>query len=520
MSHRLHLGLLWVWVIGACAPTPDGARTVVKSPSFKITTEKSFDASGVKAYAGSAPDIYAHIDAHQAEHVANIQRWLRQPSISTEKKGIPEMAGLVRDDLKALGFQEAALVPTSGHPGVWGYYDAGAAKTLLIYMMYDVQPVEPADWRSPPFEAAVVDHELGKAIIGRGATNQKGPERAFLNALASIIAVRKKLPVNLMVAMEGEEELGSPHYPEMVDKFEARMKTASGVFFPFLSQNPDGSTSMFLGVKGILYFELEAKGGAWGGPSKAEIHSSYKTLVDAPAWRLTQALASLTSADGNSIQVPGYSDPIRAPNEEEQSLVNGMMKQWPEEETQTRERMGVARWVDSLSGQASLLRHLFTTTLNIDGIWSGYTQPGGRKTILPHQSTAKLDSRLVPDQTPDSGLALIKAHLAAKGFGDIEVRKLSGYPPAQTTVEAPFVQAAIGVFNNTDTPQAWRRAWPGVRRTMCSRNVSSCQWWLRASGMVPGPTHPMSTWSSRRSRARRSRGSPTSRSSMSISFTR
>ena len=113
---------------------------------------------------------------------------------------------MLRADLEELGFTETAVVPTDGHPGVWGYYDAGAERTLMVYMMYDVQPVNPEDWESHPFEANVIQSELGAILMARGATNQKGPERAFLNAIESIIAVEGTLPVNLMVLAEGEEE--------------------------------------------------------------------------------------------------------------------------------------------------------------------------------------------------------------------------------------------------------------------------------------------------------------------------
>jgi acetylornithine deacetylase/succinyl-diaminopimelate desuccinylase-like protein len=119
---------------------------------------------------------------------------------------------------------------------------------------------------------------------------------------------------------------------------------------------------------------------------------------------------------------------------------------WTAGERDALKAFAVERWIDSLSGAASLMQYLFTTTLNIDGMWSGYTGPG-MKTILPHIATAKLDSRLVPDQHPDSALALIRRHLDAQGFRDITLRKLSGYPPAQTSVTAPLVQAAISVYN-------------------------------------------------------------------------
>jgi acetylornithine deacetylase/succinyl-diaminopimelate desuccinylase-like protein len=142
--------------------------------------------------------------------------------------------------------------------------------------------------------------------MARGATNQKAPG-AFLNALEAIIRTQGKLPVNLMVVAEGEEELGSPHFPEVIDKYEARLKTASGVFFPFNSQEPDGDVSMFLGVKGILAFEIEARGGPHGGPVKSEIHGSYKVITDSPTLRLAPAIASMTTPDGNTIVVPHYS---------------------------------------------------------------------------------------------------------------------------------------------------------------------------------------------------------------------
>ena len=417
-----------------------------RPPRFKIEPGEAFDAAAVRPYGGKHAEVYAHIDRNIEKHLGELQRWVRQPSVSAQNIGIREMATMLRDDLKRIGFQEAEIVPTSGHPGVWGYYDARAEKTLVIYMMYDVQPVEPEGWKVKPFEGALVDHDLGRVLMARGATNQKGPERAFLNAIESILAVRGRLPVNLIIAAEGEEELGSPNYPEFVARYEERLRKAHGVLFPFNSQNAAGHVTMSLGVKGILYFEMEAKGGDAGGPVGAEVHGSFKALVDAPAWRLVQALSALTSPDGNAIQVPGYYDAIRPPNREEQRLYRAMLKDWNDREQQMQKGLDVRRWAGGLSGEASLLQYLHNTTLNIDGIWGGYTGPGS-KTILPHKATAKVDSRLVPNQTPAEALRLIRQHLDRKGFKDIELRQLGGYPPAQTSVESPLVQAAIGVYN-------------------------------------------------------------------------
>jgi hypothetical protein len=140
----------------------------VQRPDFRLDATEGFDANTIPPYPGDHEAVYRHIDANLDAHVANIQRWVRQPSISAQDDGIREMAEMLRQDLAALGFQEAELVPTDGHPGVWGYYDAGAERTLMLYMMYDVQPVEPDDWQSPPFAAGLVDHELGTVLMGRG----------------------------------------------------------------------------------------------------------------------------------------------------------------------------------------------------------------------------------------------------------------------------------------------------------------------------------------------------------------
>ena len=431
------------------APSPaaaGGAR-----PHAQITTSETFDSKNVPPYTGAHDAAYAYIDANIRAHTENLRRWVRQQSVSAQNLGIQQMAEMVRNDLKSLGFKEAELVTTSGHPGVWGYYDAGAEKTLAVYMMYDVQPVEPTGWSVNPFDGALVDRPLGKVLMARGATNQKAPERAFLNALEAIIRTQGKLPVNLMVVAEGEEELGSPNFPQVIDKYEDRLKTASGVFFPFNSQEPDGDVSMFMGVKGIIAFELEAKGGDHGGPTRSEIHGSYKVITDSPVLRLTQAIASLTTPDGNTILVPRYYDAIRPPNDEEQQLTNGMMQQWVAQDSLARAGLGVRQWSGNMSARDALVDYLFNTTMNVDGIWSGYTGPG-MKTILPHIATAKLDSRLVPDQDPDSALALIRAHFDAKGFTDVAIRKLSGYPPAQSSVSAPLVRAAIGTYHKYGFP--------------------------------------------------------------------
>lgn len=440
--------------LAACSPGPaadaaSGARDSQAvhdglRPTYTFTTDEAFDAAGVPPYAGDHAEVYARIDADLDAHIAHLQRWVRQRSISAQNDGIREMAALVADDLRELGFGEVELVETDGHPGVWGFYDAEAPRTLMVYMMYDVQPIE-ENWQiDDPFAGELVDLDMGTVLMARGATNQKGPQRAFLNALDAILAVHGTLPVNLMVVAEGEEELGSPHFDQVLAPYLDRLRTADGAFFPMNLQNVAGRAALNLGVKGIVYFELEARGGAHGGPVDAEIHGSYKAIVDSPALRLVNAIASMTSPDGNTVTIPGYYDAARAPDEAEQRLINGLVREGTLETV--RETFGIARWIDGLEGRDATVRLLFEPTLNVDGIWSGYTGEGV-KTILPHVATAKMDSRLPPDLEPDSAMAMIRAHLDAQGYDDLEIRAMSGYPAANSPVDAELVQIAIGVLN-------------------------------------------------------------------------
>ena len=432
-----------------------------KNSRFPVTTDEAFDAAEISAYEGDHPAVYRYIDQNREAHLEHVRRWLRQPSDSAQGNGIEEMATMVRDDFRRLGFKEAELVPTTGHPGVWGYYDAGAEKTLAVYMMYDVVPAVVEEWRVAPFDAELVEMEgLGTAIMARGAANQKGPERAFLNAVESIIAAEGTLPVNLMIAAEGEEEIGSRSYAQIIDRYGERLREAVGVICPHNSQNAEGAATLSLGMKGWLYLELESKGNTSGGPTADDIGGWFKSIVDSPAWRLVQALSTLTSPDGNTITVPGYTDSILSPNEEQQRLINSPQLDGffgPQGEFIQYTDLGVKRWIDGSRGRDTFTQFLFDTTLNIDGISTGYVGPGAT-CILPRRATAKIDSMLVPNQRPETALKMIREHLDSNGFGDIEIGTHASYPPSQTTVDASLVQKAISVYNKYGiTPAVWPR---------------------------------------------------------------
>ena len=254
--------------------------------------------------------MYKYIDEHYELHLGTLQELLRQPSISAENQGIRECAELIRRYLTDLGCDTSSIVGTSGHPVVFGTYDAEADKTIIIYLMYDTQPVDEPGWIVPPLDGQVIDFEpFGHSLVARGACNTKGELRAFLNACESITAAGEEIPVNLMFVAEGEEELGSRHLPEFIEQYVAELRTADAVFFPSASQNQKGKIVMSLGVKGIVYFELELDGGTWGfGPSRFDIHGSNKAWVDSPAWRHINMLASLQKDDGNTPLIRGFFD--------------------------------------------------------------------------------------------------------------------------------------------------------------------------------------------------------------------
>src|SRR6188472_266058 len=184
--------------------------------------------------AQDTPDaIKSEITKRHDEAVKRLQDWIGQVSIAAENRGYPEgaeyMAKLARD----AGFQQATVINTDGKPGVFATLDAGAPKTVGLYFMYDVKQFDPAEWSSPPTEARIVDKPpLGKVMVGRGAVNQKGPEAAFLAALHAIRGAGKKMPVNLVMVAEGEEEIGSPHIPQLVRRPEvlSALKKCVGVF--------------------------------------------------------------------------------------------------------------------------------------------------------------------------------------------------------------------------------------------------------------------------------------------------
>ncbi|HEV8385398.1 MAG TPA: M20/M25/M40 family metallo-hydrolase, partial [Candidatus Acidoferrales bacterium] len=258
--------------------------------------------------------IRAEIEKRHSESVQRLQAWIRQPSIAAENRGMNEGCDLMMRMLRDAGFERVTRIPSEGQPGVFATLDAGAPRTLGIYYMYDVKQADPAEWSSPPFDAALVDRPgLGKVLIGRGAVNQKGPEATFLATLLAFRGAGRKLPVNLVFVAEGEEEIGSPHFTQIVRHADVMLalKKCSSIFMPMPSQDLEGQVTITLGAKGVVECELISSGARWGRGPKKDIHSSNKARVDSPAWHLVQALATLVTPDGNTPAIEGFATKAR-----------------------------------------------------------------------------------------------------------------------------------------------------------------------------------------------------------------
>lgn len=420
----------------------------------------------VRAAAGDEmAAIRAEIEKRHDEAVRRLQHWIQQPSIAAENRGMNEGCALMMEMLRDAGFDHVTKMPTDGQPGVFATLDAGAPQTIGLYYMYDVKQADPAEWSSPPFEARLVDKPgLGKAIVGRGAVNQKGPEATFLAALHALRGAGRKPPVNFVFVAEGEEEIGSPHFPQVVRKPEvaAALRKCTSVFMPFAAQGPDGQVSINLGAKGVVELEMVSSGARWGRGPRKDLHSSNKARVDSPAWHLVEALVTLVSPDGNDPAIEGFAAKARPLSDSDKKMIAEAARRLNEAEA--KKLMGVEHWVHDVSWQESLELLVSRPTVNIEGLVGGYTGPGG-KTILPSRAVAKIDMRLVPDMTAAESLAALKAHLAKKGFGDIEVNMSGGYDPTSTPEDSAIIRASAAVYrkNGIDPVMMPRLAgsWPG-----------------------------------------------------------
>jgi acetylornithine deacetylase/succinyl-diaminopimelate desuccinylase-like protein len=371
--------------------------------------------------------VFTHIDTNIDDHAENLQKWIRQPSISNSGEGIPESAEMVKGFFEQLGCQTARVFDTGtteygsqGNPVVYAKCDEGAPKTLVIYWQYDTMPVtQPDVWIAPPFDGRIVDGATAvvdgaaRVIIGRGATNSKGPEMAVLNALTSMKATMGKLPVNLIFVAEGDEE---------------RMDIG---LRKFMSEHSDlfaEADALFVGgpSEGCVYVELTTSGKSWGrGPVQSDVHGVMKRTTDSPAWRHIQMLASLTSKDGNTPLIKGFFENMDPPTKAE---VEQMKVQAAKTDLAVMARnAGVARFMSDDPYQV-LKDGRFGVSFNLDGGWGGNMYAGGAGAILPNKFTTKHNFRYVPRMNGPDIIKKLRAQLDANGYKDVEVKLIGDVP--------------------------------------------------------------------------------------------
>ena len=436
--------------------------------------------------------IAAAVESRHDVTVKALQEWIALPTIAAEKKNVPEGAAHMVKLAREAGFANARLVPTRGVPGVFGTIDAGARTTLAVYFMYDVKQYDPGEWSSPPLEARIVERPgEGRAIVGRGAVNQKGPETAFLAALHALKAAGKKPPVNLVLVAEGEEEIGSPNFHQIVEDPEvlAALKRSSGIFIPFNAQNRDGSANVNLGAKGVVELQLIVGGETSDRYPKADTHSSSAARIENPAWRLVKALDTLVKDDGHTPAIEGWFEHVKPLTPRQKELVAQLARQGTEADAKKLSG-NVGRWIGDEDYRTSIERLLSQPTVTIQGLVSGYTGPGG-KTALPSRAEAKLDLRLVPNMTREDAVAKLNAHLAKHGFSDVKVNVSGGYGPTETDENSLLVKAQKRVLERLGIPYVVNPrlagSWPGVLFTGPPLNLPAGQIGIGRGGGAHAP---------------------------------
>ena len=385
----------------------------------------------VRAGGEIARDLTDFLQKNDERMMQELFEFLRIPSVSAKSDhnaDTKRAADWVKSSLDKIGVP-AKVYATAGHPVVVGEWrNAPGAPTVLIYGHYDVQPPEPLDlWTSPAFEPTIRD---GK-IFARGSVDDKGQLFLHVKALEAHLATRKKLPVNVVVIAEGEEEVGSEHLAQFVQD-QKKLLAADAVVISDSAMFAPGLPSILSSLRGLAYFEINVQG------AKSDLHSgSYGGAVVNPAMALARILATFHDARGH-IAIEGFYDEVR----EWPAKIREQMRSLPFDDKTLMEETGVS----SLGGEEGFttLERLWTRpTCEVNGLLSGYTGEGA-KTVLPCKAMAKVSCRLVPDQDPADIEKLMQAHVAKvapKGV-KVEVKTLHGGRPWRAELDGPIYEAA------------------------------------------------------------------------------
>ncbi len=366
--------------------------------------------------------IFESIDSNLDASITNLEELLRMPSVAAKGEHMEEAAEWVAKQLEAIEMN-VEVHRGSGQPVVTGMLDLGAEKTLMFYDHYDVQPAEPFDlWDSPPFEPELRDGRL----YARGVSDNKGDLVSRIWTLKAFQRTSTDIPVNVKFVVEGEEEIGSPTLPEFVKDHKAFLKADGGIW-EFGGAGIDGLQEAWLGLKGLLYVQLEVES------LKMDAHSAYACILPSATYRLIWALNSLRDMDGH-ILVDGFYDDKHELTEPEHVAIDKVNMQ----EDMTRDHYGIQQFLNGLTQDALKEAYYNAPTCNIAGIGAGW-QGKGSKTVLPAKAMAKLDFRLVEKMDPEDIRMKLRRHLDSHGFTDVKIAWYDGYPAAKTATDHPFV---------------------------------------------------------------------------------
>jgi acetylornithine deacetylase/succinyl-diaminopimelate desuccinylase-like protein len=374
---------------------------------------------------------------NQSRLLDELKTFLRIPSISTlpeHKQDVARAAEFVAAQMKSAGLENVEVIQTKKHPLVYGdWLQAPGKPTVLCYGHYDVQPPDPIElWKTPPFEPSERDGNL----YARGACDDKGQMYMHIKAVEALLAIHGKLPVNVKFLIEGEEEVGGESISEFVPKHKDKLK-ADVALVSDTELFADGIPTLCVGLRGLMYLEVEARGPA------RDLHSGmYGGAAPNAVFGLVELLAKAKDADGR-IQIPGIYDDVAAPAKAE-------VESWQRLPFSDKEFLENEVGSTELTGepdQSVLARVWARPTFEVHGIAGGFTGAGA-KTVIPAQATAKVSFRLVPDQKPEKVLAAFKKWVEQNTPRGIqtEVRVLSAGPAISVNPDHPAIHVAAEAF--------------------------------------------------------------------------
>ncbi len=372
---------------------------------------------------------WERIDVDFDGHLEEIRRFLRRQTVSASDDDMLAGAEDVAALIEGAG-GTAEIVPTAGHPAVLGRIE-GDGPRLLRYGMYDVQPADEPDWSSHPF-GAVKTHVsgVGPSIVGRGAANSKGALSSFLLALASARRV-SDLPVEICFLVDGEEELGSPNLPEVMNGRREDL-VADAAFDTDLTADRRGVAEVYLGCKGIISFVLSCAGGEWGGPVGTALHSSQGAVISSPAWSLARAMNALDEAAGRGA-IDGLG-PTRVPPEDEE-LLDDLTRSF--DPRAHLEESGALAYRGAGDARSLVKALMYEPALNLNGFFSGSVTG---KTIVPHEARAALDLRVPYGTDVDTVVAEIQ-RIVFEVAPEVAVEEVQHCPPSRTAAGSPVARA-------------------------------------------------------------------------------